>query len=208
MRFCPSCDNCRWGCEAHRDRQWDGAHACGWGAPSEPCPLCNRADEDTVPELPDGFVVDIKNADWGLTNFIAVARNSTVGQIVERGPPAQTAIAGGPVGPLPIALPSTGALARRYQSGAEAMRFLHRPCADRYPPSRIRNPEQWCLSLSHPPQTDRTTSRGRTPLRRRYARLPCQAKPSGIKAGEIAGRQLHVLQQYQPLPAKKRKPRL
>jgi hypothetical protein len=34
------------------------------------------------------------------------------------------------------------------------------------------------------------------------------AEPSGIKAGEIAGRRLHVLHQYQPLPAKKRKPRL
>jgi hypothetical protein len=24
MRFCPRCDNCRWVCEAHPDRPWDG----------------------------------------------------------------------------------------------------------------------------------------------------------------------------------------
>jgi hypothetical protein len=78
----------------------------------------------------------------------------------------QEAITGGPVGPLPIALPSTGAVADPTPSGAEARRFLHRPRADRYPPSRIRNPEQWRLSLNHPPQTDRTTSRGHMPLRR------------------------------------------
>jgi hypothetical protein len=37
--------------------------ACCCGAPGEPCPVCNRADGDTVPELPDGFVIDTKTDD-------------------------------------------------------------------------------------------------------------------------------------------------
>jgi hypothetical protein len=33
------------------------------GAPGEPCPVCDRTDADTVPEPPDGFVVDPKSED-------------------------------------------------------------------------------------------------------------------------------------------------
>jgi hypothetical protein len=29
-----------------------------------PCPVCNRPDGGTIPEMPDGFVVDIKREDW------------------------------------------------------------------------------------------------------------------------------------------------
>jgi hypothetical protein len=64
MKFCARCDNYRWVCEAHPDRPWDGAYACGCGAPGEPCPVCNRADADTVPELPKGFRVDIDDKGW------------------------------------------------------------------------------------------------------------------------------------------------
>lgn len=38
--------------------------ACGCGAPGAPCPICNRPDSDTVPELPDGFAVDTRSEDW------------------------------------------------------------------------------------------------------------------------------------------------
>jgi hypothetical protein len=44
MQFCDRCAKCRWVCEAHPNRPWDGEHACGCGAPGEPCPECNRAD--------------------------------------------------------------------------------------------------------------------------------------------------------------------
>jgi hypothetical protein len=68
MRFCARCDNCRFVCEAHLDKPWDGPRACGCGAPGDPCPMCNnRIDEDTEPELPEDFVVEkqrkVKNYD-------------------------------------------------------------------------------------------------------------------------------------------------
>jgi hypothetical protein len=59
MRFCARRDNCHWIREAHRDRPWDGPHACGCGAPCEPCPVCNRMDG--IPNLPEGFRVDMDN---------------------------------------------------------------------------------------------------------------------------------------------------
>jgi len=42
-------------CEAHPDRPWLGPRECGCGAAGAPCPICNRSDEDHVPEMPDGF---------------------------------------------------------------------------------------------------------------------------------------------------------
>jgi hypothetical protein len=64
MRFCARCDNCRFVCEAHPEKPWDGPRTCGCGAPGEPCPVRNnRSDEDTEPELPDDFSVDIKRED-------------------------------------------------------------------------------------------------------------------------------------------------
>ena len=59
MKFCPRCANERWVCEAHTDRPWDGEHGCPCGAPGSPCPLCNRADAETVPDMPDDFAVEI-----------------------------------------------------------------------------------------------------------------------------------------------------
>jgi hypothetical protein len=41
-----------------------GPCACGCGAPGAPCPVCNRSDVDTVPEMPERFVVDVKREDW------------------------------------------------------------------------------------------------------------------------------------------------
>jgi hypothetical protein len=34
--------------------------ACGCGGAGAPCPVCNRQDDDAIPEMPEGFVVDIK----------------------------------------------------------------------------------------------------------------------------------------------------
>jgi putative transposase len=42
-------------CEAHPDRPWLGPKECGCGAPGMPCAVCNHADENHVPEMPDGF---------------------------------------------------------------------------------------------------------------------------------------------------------
>jgi hypothetical protein len=59
MRFCARCDNCRWVCENHPDKPWEGPRACGCGGAGMPCPVCNnRFDEDTEPELPDDFEID------------------------------------------------------------------------------------------------------------------------------------------------------
>lgn len=53
---CPRCDGCRWVCETHRDRPWEGPRACGCcGAP---CPVCNQVDKDAVPEMPSDFIPD------------------------------------------------------------------------------------------------------------------------------------------------------
>jgi hypothetical protein len=60
MRFCLRCDNGRWVCEAHTDRPWEGPRACDCGGAGAPCPVCNRPDDDAIPEMPEGFVVDIK----------------------------------------------------------------------------------------------------------------------------------------------------
>jgi len=61
MIICMRCDNARFVCEAHPDRPWqDGPRACACGAPGIPCPICNRTEDGEIPELPDGFVVDIK----------------------------------------------------------------------------------------------------------------------------------------------------
>jgi hypothetical protein len=56
MKFCARCDNCRWVCEGHPERPWEGPRACGCGAPGDPCPVCNRADQDIEPEMPEDFV--------------------------------------------------------------------------------------------------------------------------------------------------------
>jgi hypothetical protein len=54
---CARCDNCRWVCEFHPDRPWEGPRARGRGGAGAPCPLCNRVDDGTEPEMPDDFVV-------------------------------------------------------------------------------------------------------------------------------------------------------
>ncbi len=64
MRYCPRCDNRRWVSEAHRELPWEGPRACGCGAPGEPCPVCNRVEGDQIPELPEGFRVDIDGKGW------------------------------------------------------------------------------------------------------------------------------------------------
>jgi len=58
MRFCARCDNCRWVCENHPDKPWEGRRACPCGGAGAPCPVCNRVDEDTIPAMPDDFVAD------------------------------------------------------------------------------------------------------------------------------------------------------
>jgi hypothetical protein len=68
MKFCGRCANTRWVCEAHLiDRVRTAPGSCCCGAPSEPCPVCDRADSDAIPKLPDDFAVDIKNKDWNST---------------------------------------------------------------------------------------------------------------------------------------------
>jgi hypothetical protein len=63
MKWCARCHNMRWVCEAHPDLPWEGDFGCKCGAPGEPCPICNRADDETTPELPEGFKID-KKIDW------------------------------------------------------------------------------------------------------------------------------------------------
>jgi hypothetical protein len=58
MKFCARCDNCRWVCEDHRDRPWEGPRACTCGGAGAQCPVCNPADEDNPPAMPEGFVAD------------------------------------------------------------------------------------------------------------------------------------------------------
>jgi hypothetical protein len=55
---CKRCDGCRWVCEAHPDRPWEGPNACGCGAPGAPCPACNKPDDNSSPALPVGFEVE------------------------------------------------------------------------------------------------------------------------------------------------------
>jgi hypothetical protein len=52
---CARCDGCRWVCEAHPERRWEGVVACGCGAAGMPCEVCNIAEP---PEMPEGFKVD------------------------------------------------------------------------------------------------------------------------------------------------------
>jgi hypothetical protein len=69
-RFCARCAKARWVCEAHPNRPWsNGPRACSCGAPGEPCPVCNRTNPDTVPALPEGFVVDVKNDEWNQIGY-------------------------------------------------------------------------------------------------------------------------------------------
>lgn len=61
MRWCARCENCRWVCENHPDRPWEGERACGCGGAGMPCPVCNSS-EVTLPEMPDSFVKDLSVA--------------------------------------------------------------------------------------------------------------------------------------------------
>ena len=60
---CARCRDTYWVCEAQDDRPWDGAHACGCGAPGMPCPNCNPSDKDHPPRLPVGFQCDDSTGD-------------------------------------------------------------------------------------------------------------------------------------------------
>ncbi len=61
MRFCLRCDNTRFVCEAHPTLPWiDSPRGCRCGAAGDPCPFCNRIDQDAVPEMPDDFVTTAK----------------------------------------------------------------------------------------------------------------------------------------------------
>jgi hypothetical protein len=55
---CMVCGGCRWVCENHPDRPWEGERACDCGGAGMPCPACNSS-EVTVPEMPDDFVEDV-----------------------------------------------------------------------------------------------------------------------------------------------------
>jgi hypothetical protein len=50
----------------HRAAQpWeDSPRSCCCGAPGEPCPVCNRVEDDEVPEIPEGLRVDIDQKGW------------------------------------------------------------------------------------------------------------------------------------------------
>ena len=55
---CPVCKGCRWVCENHPDRPWEGEHACGCGGAGAPCPWCNvPPDDGSPPRLPKDFKV-------------------------------------------------------------------------------------------------------------------------------------------------------
>jgi hypothetical protein len=55
MPTCARCDRCRWVCEAHPERPWEGETACGCGEAGAPCPICNDA---APPKMPPGFIED------------------------------------------------------------------------------------------------------------------------------------------------------
>jgi hypothetical protein len=63
MKWCPRCDNCRWLCENHRDQLWLGVHGCTCGGAGMPCPFCNKSDDGSPPELPEGFDGKVKRED-------------------------------------------------------------------------------------------------------------------------------------------------
>jgi hypothetical protein len=64
MKTCARSDDCRWVCENHTDRPWLGERACGCAGAGAPCPTCNAADVNTVPEMPEGFQADAVNKDF------------------------------------------------------------------------------------------------------------------------------------------------
>ena len=39
-------------------------HTPAAAAPGEPCPVCNRVEGDEVPEMPEGFPVDLDIEGW------------------------------------------------------------------------------------------------------------------------------------------------
>jgi hypothetical protein len=53
--ICWRCDRCRWVCESHPDRPWEGKDASGCGAAGMPCRRVTRADP---PQLPQEFKID------------------------------------------------------------------------------------------------------------------------------------------------------
>ena len=55
---CQRCDGCRWVCENHLDRPWQGP--CDCGGAGAPCPLCNVPDDEDAPRMPPGFSPDDK----------------------------------------------------------------------------------------------------------------------------------------------------
>jgi hypothetical protein len=52
---CLLCEDNGWVCENHPERAWEGEHAYGCGGAGTPCPVCNPSDENSPPELPEGF---------------------------------------------------------------------------------------------------------------------------------------------------------
>jgi hypothetical protein len=61
---CSHCDDTGWVCEAHPDRPWEGARACGCGGAGDPCPDCNSSDEEHPPRMPPGFKADYDKDGW------------------------------------------------------------------------------------------------------------------------------------------------
>jgi hypothetical protein len=57
---CQRCDGCRWVCENHLDRPWQGPRACDCGGAGAPCPICNVPDDEGAPRMPPGFSPDDK----------------------------------------------------------------------------------------------------------------------------------------------------
>jgi len=55
---CSRCDGAGWVCEVHIMRPWEGANACGCGAPRAPCGRCNAPEDGETPNLPEGFKID------------------------------------------------------------------------------------------------------------------------------------------------------
>ena len=45
-------------------RLWEGANACGCGAPGAPCGRCNNPGDDEMPRLPEGFKTKIDKDGW------------------------------------------------------------------------------------------------------------------------------------------------
>jgi hypothetical protein len=63
MKFCMRCDGGRWVCENHPGLPFLGDRACTCGGAGAPCPTCNQTDhpgDPDLPDMPDGFVVDMQ----------------------------------------------------------------------------------------------------------------------------------------------------